>query len=557
MESQFLTVPFCRRLRGTALALLLALGTATLPAQQTPGDVAPPPDAPPGPGVESPVPPPPGGSEGAVPSPGQIDEAPESASAAAVPTVVQTKQEGADSLIRVTSTVQSWDVRQPWQKDPPRSATSIGAVLSDNRVLITADMAANQNYIELEDLRTGAKCPADVLVADYEANLALVKPQDPEFLANKKPLELTTSAKLGDDLEVWQVQPTGDIVAALGKITSVELVPYSAGNFFLGYRLNLSLQYRYANLTLPIVRGGKLAGMMLRYDGDGQTLDVASGPVIQHFLTEAAKPEYHGFPLSGIQISPMLDPQLRRYMKLPDDMEGVYVEKVVLSRAGAKAGLRDGDIILEIAGHPIDNRGNYLDEVFGRVSLAHLIRTVHFVGDEVEFVIWRDGQKQELRVKMDHRPAQEWLVPPYVLDQQPRYLMVGGILLQELSLPFLQSFGAVWTTAAPQNLIYYQVNQDDLVEEKRDKIVFIVGMVPTQFTIGYEGLSNSVITKVNNQEIKNLDDVEKALQTPAEGFHKLEFEQTPKVIYLDAKELPQIDKIIQETYGVPALKNLG
>jgi S1-C subfamily serine protease len=537
----------------SALGALLALSVPLIgqeappTAPATPEAGAPPPAAP-----ANPVPAPPGA--GALEPAAQ-----ESAVRNVVPTVIETSQEGRDSIIRVTSTVQTWSIRQPWEKEPPRSATAIGAILSDNRVLVTGDMVANHNYIEMEDPVSGTKVPATVKVVDYEANLAIVTPDDPAILKDKKPLELGTTAKLGDDLEVWQVQPTGDVMAAHGKITSVELVGYSAGNYFLGYRANLSLQYRYANLTLPIVSEGKLAGMLLRYDSDGQTLDVASGVVIEHFLKEAAKKEYHGFPLSGIEIVNMLDPQLRRYMKLPEGREGVYIQNVVGTRPGAKSGLKAGDIILEIAGQKIDNRGNYAHPVFGRISMAHLIRTEHYVGDIVPFKLWREGAETEVKVTMDHRPSRDYLVPPYIVDQQPRYLIVGGLVMQELSLPYLLAFGGAggsWTTSAPQNLMYYHENQDSLKDEKRGKIVFIVGMIPTNYTIGYEGLGNSVVAKVNGKHIGKLEDVEEALQSPQKGFHKIEIEKDPYTIYLDDKELPKIDQVLTEMYRIPALSDL-
>jgi hypothetical protein len=41
---------------------------------------------------------------------------------------------------------------------------------------------ANQNYVELERAESGEKMAASVEVVDYEANLALLQPQDKKFL---------------------------------------------------------------------------------------------------------------------------------------------------------------------------------------------------------------------------------------------------------------------------------------------------------------------------------------------------------------------------------------
>ena len=52
----------------------------------------------------------------------------------------------------------------------------LGRFLSKGRVLVTADLVANQNYVELERAESGEKTAANVQVIDYEANLALLEP---------------------------------------------------------------------------------------------------------------------------------------------------------------------------------------------------------------------------------------------------------------------------------------------------------------------------------------------------------------------------------------------
>ena len=54
------------------------------------------------------------------------------------------------SLVRVNVTGQPYDYFRPWQKKAPFSKRALGAVLPHGRVLVTADLVANQNYVELE-----------------------------------------------------------------------------------------------------------------------------------------------------------------------------------------------------------------------------------------------------------------------------------------------------------------------------------------------------------------------------------------------------------------------
>src|ERR1700740_3114717 len=86
------------------------------------------------------------------------------------------------SLVRVNVTGQPYDYFRPWQKKAPISKRALGAVLSKGRVLVTADLVANQNYVELEKAESGEKTAANVQVIDYEANIALLEPAEKNFL---------------------------------------------------------------------------------------------------------------------------------------------------------------------------------------------------------------------------------------------------------------------------------------------------------------------------------------------------------------------------------------
>jgi hypothetical protein len=456
-----------------------------------------------------------------------------------------------NSIIRVTVTSQGYQFHRPWQQRSTSTQTGIGAIVPGGHVLVTAMLVANHRDIELETIDTQKKHRAEVVVVDYEANLALLKPLDESFLSNRQPLEIAASSSLGNTLAVWQVKPNGNIIPGTGKVTSIELLAYINSNFFLAYRLNSALQYGANNLTLPVVRGNKLAGLVLRNDTGGQTTDVIATPVIEHFLEDARKPNYQGFPRAGFHYGPMLDPQLRRYIGLPEDKSGIYVQKVIKGGPADLAGLKAQDVITRIGDYAVSNTGQYGHPQYGLTSLIHLIRTVYHAGDTVPFQVYRKGQTVTLNIVLNHRKPNEYLVPPYVIDQPPPYLIVGGLIFQELSVSYLREYGKNWPSRAPIHLVYYQQNQDYLNGDRREKIIIVSGVIPTPFTIGYESLRDLVVRHVNGRPIGKLSDVASALQSPQDGFHKIEVEQSPGILYLDPQELPLIHKMIEERYRIP------
>ncbi|MBW1835379.1 MAG: PDZ domain-containing protein [Deltaproteobacteria bacterium] len=461
------------------------------------------------------------------------------------------------SVIRVNVTRQGYNFRRPWEQLTSKTHTAIGVIIAGPRVLVTASLIADHRYIELEKIDTGEKSRARLEKVDYEGNLALLKPERKTFLKGMQPVQVTVDAKQGDELQVWQVKPNGTVTPGTGTITAIEAALYSYRNYFLLYRLNGSLQYRFGNITMPVVKDGKLAGLVMRYDAKRQTINVLAAPVIKHFLADASDGKYMGFPTTDVKIVSTADPQLRQYANIPDSVGGVYVEGVAQQSAAAKAGLRKGDIIIEIAGYPIDRRGNFEHPIYGKMALSHLLRCEFHVGDKIKHRLYRAGKLLNIEIIADHRRPEAFLVPPYIIDIPPRYYILGGLVLQELSVPYLQTYGKRWSVKAPIHFVYYEKNQDFLENDGRKKIVFLSGVLPNSYTIGYESLSNIEVTRINNQVIARLEDVPRALETPVDGFHKIEFKQRPKMIYLNPMEIPKINEQIKKRYRISVLQNLN
>lgn len=458
------------------------------------------------------------------------------------------------SIVKVTVTSQGWYFHRPWQNRRPATRQAVGAVVKGGLVLVTANLVANQRYIQLEDLDRQRQCQGNVQVVDYEANLALIKPSDPRFLTGLAPIELADRIRPKSVLTVLQVKPNGDVVPSRGEITSVDLGTYPFGDYFLTYRLNQSLQYRYANLTLPVLVSGKLAGFVMRYSSKSQTVEVLAEPVIRHFMADAATFPYRGFPRAGFRYSPLLDPQLKRYIRLPQGVEGIYIQNVLKGSPAEKAGLKAGDVLVRVGKMKISATGHFRHPLYGKTELSHLIRCTYFVGEKVEFVIYRRGKRLELEVTLDHRKPEQYLVPPYIVDRPPHYVIIAGMIFQELSVPYLREYGGDWKKRAPIDLLYYSQNQDYLArDEKRPKIVILSGVIPTALTIGYENLRNLVVSRINGRSIGSVKEVASAMAAPQGRYCEIEFEQHPRIIYLDPREIPIIDRLVKQKYRIQPL----
>lgn len=465
------------------------------------------------------------------------------------------------SILRVNVTNQSYNFALPWQKRQPGSKQGLGALLDGRRVLVTAELIQDASYVEFEVASSGKKLTAQVATVDYEANLAVLTPkEDPgDFFDGLVPFPLSvTPPKHGDRFEVWQFESNGTPVISGITFDTARLGRYFLeGSYFLQFDANGAVNYREGSFTLPVIQNGHLAGMLLSYDSDDQVATILPFPIIRAFLEDAADGSYAGFPSFGIKFSPTLDDQLRSFLKLPDGNGGVMVTGVMPETSAAMAGLKEGDVLLELGGYKLDARGNYQDPTWGLLAMGHLVKGANTVGTEIPMKISRDGQIMDLTLKLTRKEPKEFLVDPYVFDRGPRYLILGGLVFSELTRTYLEAFGGEWRDRAPFEFVYAVQNPEKFARDGRKKLVFLAGALPSQSTIGYEGVRGAFIEKVNGKPINDITDLAAALEHPVDGLHVIEIDEVPYTLYIDAALAAEDNKqLLPQRYRITQLQRL-
>jgi len=441
------------------------------------------------------------------------------------------------SVVRISTTQQEWNQGQPWEKLSPGKRRSLGAIVGKDKVLTTAEMAADATYIELESPDGKRLVSAKVIAVDYEANLALLGVEseaDAKFFEGTNPLEIAARPKPGDTLDIVQVEENGTPLVTTGGIQSIDVISnFLPGQFFLTYEVKASMQSAANSFSLPVLRDGKLAGILTSYDSKDQLSDVMATDIVERFVREAADGDYAGFPSLGISTSRTEDINFRAWLKLTDDVGGLYVSTVRVGSAAEKAGVKKGDVIVSIDGHDIDRLGYFDDPHYGRLYWSHLVRGAKSSGDKVLLEIIRDGQPVKVEAVLDRRDEKDQLVPGYTFGKAPSYLVKGGLVFQELTRPLLESFGEEWQSRAPLNLLDVYENPQKY-ESRGHRIVLLAGVIATPATVGYEPLRNLIVTKVNGKEIKDMKSLVEAFEAPGDGgMHAIEFDEEKFTVHLD------------------------
>ncbi len=454
-------------------------------------------------------------------------------------------------LIRVNSTVQSYQFQHPWAKNAPLTQSGMGVLLPGGNVLVTAELIADHTYVELENPQTSERSPAQVIRVDYDYNLALLHPES--LFKDLTPCELDLNAKPGDILSILQLQSNGQLNATEGTLIRAAVTLYPAEtSYLLSFRVAAPLQYRDTNATQLVVREQKLTGLIMRTDSQHQTYEVIPAQVIQQFV--ANPPPYAGVPHLGLTATSTRDPQIRRWLNLPQN-GGIYICKVKDHGPAAKAGLQRGDVLFAVDHQPLDEQGNIRDPLFGKINFNYLISTKHRVGDEVSLKVFRNGKFFEGKAKLANEPTEKSLSPAYAPDRQPGYFILGGLVFMELSRPYLQEWGGDWKIRAPQRLVYIDQYQTEL-PQFHGKVVFLSEVLPSNNTMGFDELSHIILTRVNGHAIHSLTDLAKAASQPINGLQKIEFLEDPHLLYLDAAASSQTDLQLIKDYSIPATTNI-
>ena len=167
--------------------------------------------------------------------------------------------------------------------------------------------------------------------------------------------------------------------------------------------------------------------------------------------------------------------------------------------------------------------------------------------------IQREGKPMQLNLALEHRPANDYVIPPYNIDRAPLYYILGGLVFQELSRQYLREWGANWLKDAPQRFVYKDRFQSELYPEGNRRVVVLTQVLPANSTIGYDDMAYLTVTKVNGKEVKSLAELAEAVKQPMDGFIKIETEEDPKQLELDAAQVEAEAAALQQNYGLPSL----
>ncbi|HET6372541.1 MAG TPA: hypothetical protein VFG76_04495 [Candidatus Polarisedimenticolia bacterium] len=338
--------------------------------------------------------------------------------------------------------------------------------------------------------------------------------------------------------------------AAASRVIRFE-VERAAGGMAYHAFLHMRTDMASGGWSEPVFADDSLVGLTVSQDGDeSRAIPVE---ILQAFLDRDADTERaDGFTTLGVNWQLNKETAVSRLLGQTRQGQGILVRQVPWGSTACGV-LKPRDILLELAGRPIDSEGYYQHEWLGRLSFNHILAEKFRPGEAIPARVLREGKELEVSLTARAYPAALDLVP---IDQHgaPAYIIVGGLVVRELDLEYLRTWGKDWSKDAPDRLLSrYMYEQEGQTRERR-RAVLITSVLPWAYNVGYHELRDVVIDRINGHPIGKIEDVTEALRAPQVGFHVIDLapESWPGQIVLDAATLESATAEIMKAYDVPA-----
>ncbi len=232
--------------------------------------------------------------------------------------------------------------------------------------------------------------------------------------------------------------------------------------------------------------------------------------------------------------------ELLRYLNNPEP-GGCYVVDVYQGSPLAKAGVKAGDMIYEINGHPVDLYGDLkVPWCEDKISIVDYVSRLE-IGQRVAVVLYRKGKRVDISFTFNFSellPVHQ-IFPGYdAID----YEIFGGMVVQKLTINHIPLL-----IASAQGLVKYT----EFENEKKPALV-VTHIIPNSQVDRLEMFRPGFIIKeINGQVVGTLDDFRKAVK---EGISKslMTFKCSDDAFFvLSVRKALKDENTLSTTYGYP------
>jgi S1-C subfamily serine protease len=457
------------------------------------------------------------------------------------------------SVVKVYATAQVPDFDTPWMGSAPTSSIGSGVAIAAPRadaardsgwVLTGAHVVANATFVQVQKVEEPTKTVATVAAVSHDLDLALLEVPDPDYLDDVPPAALGELPGVRDRVSVVGYPVGGEEVSITeGVVSRIEVQEY-AHSQRCALAVTVDAAINDGNSGGPVVDDDRVVGIAFQTREGAESIgEIVPVPMIEHFLGAVASGRSTDLPGIGLRTMKLENPALRRRLGLRRREGGVLVTGVAYG-GSAHGHLEEGDVLLAIDGHAVAENATVLYREHVRTAFDVVLGD-HYVGDEIEAMVLRDGRRTRLRFALTGASS---LVPGSQYDRRPTYLVYGGLVFQPLTRDFLEAW-TTWWHQAPKELL--NLYQEGLPTAERRGAVVLAQVLADEVNVGYGLYVETTVLSVNGRPIADMGDFADALTAVDAGGIEIRTSFGGYLLF-DAEEARTANRRILERYRVPA-----
>ncbi|MCC5815319.1 MAG: trypsin-like peptidase domain-containing protein [Leptospira sp.] len=425
-----------------------------------------------------------------------------------------------------------------------------GFIIEGNQVLTNAHVVSNAKFIQIQRYNQTEWFEAKVKFIAHDCDLAILEATGEDFYEGSIPLEIGDIPELNTPVLVVGFPIGGSkISVSRGIVSRKEQSTYAHSQVDSHLVIQVDAAINPGNSGGPAIQDNKVVGVAFQVASKGENIGyIIPTTVVNHFLKDISNGVYDGYVELGIRYTNSFNKDYREALKIPDTLEGVWVTRV-FAGGSAHNYLHEGDLLLSLDGKKIARNGTVKLDRDTRIEFIEIIDN-KFAGDKIQFEIYRNGKKMTLDFPAKRMPDFDYMRHSY--DKPYPYVLVGGLVFQEMSRDLLIAWGRGSNTSGGSQLLYrfYNFIEDGWNGKKKSDVVFY-RKLDHPINSHAEYFQNLIVTKANGKEINELSDLESVVKDSKSKYLKLEFLDLnfPLVIDLEKARLADIE--IKRSYNVP------
>ncbi len=456
------------------------------------------------------------------------------------------------SVVRITTSTQRPDYRNPWNPGSVGGGVGAGFVIDGERILTNAHVVSDSRLLTVQKEGDPTKYVARVEHAAHDCDLAVLKVETPGFFKNTKPLQFGGIPALESQVSVYGYPIGGDRMSVTqGVVSRIDFQTYSHSGVDAHLTIQIDAAINPGNSGGPVMQDGKVVGVAFQgYSGDvAQNVGyMIPTPVALRFLKDIENGRYDRYVDLAVSWFNLINPAHRRALGLePDGTNGVVVSEVIRNGSG-DGHLKEGDVLLSIDGLAIDSDG-FVELDGERTQMPEVVER-KFKDETVTFEILREGKP--LTVSFPLKPIWPYLIQANRYDTEARFLLFGGLVFQPLSRELVETFRL--DDLRIRHL--YEYFMTDAVFVERPEIVVLTNVLPDPINTYLRDFAPAVVDEINGKKITSLEEAQKALNEPLE-YHVIQLLGEGRPIVLENAKVKEAESRIRQRYNITTDSRMG